>query len=77
MSQAIANPNEDKDDLLRNLSQFVSSASLLENEDSNQTGEYLQQLSLQLRQQLDEVKNMPEEHSVVPFALTYGEFYDF
>ena len=55
MSQAIANPNEDKDDLLRNLSQFVSSASLLENEDSNQTGEYLQQLSLQLRQQLDEV----------------------
>ena len=77
MSQAIANPNEDKDDLLRNLSQFVSSASLLENEDSNQTGEYLQQLSLQLRQQLDEVKNMPEEYSVVPFALTYGEFYDF
>ena len=60
MSQAIANPNEDKDDLLRNLSQFVSSASLLENEDSNQTGEYLQQLSLQLRQQLDEVKNMPQ-----------------
>ena len=57
MSQAIANPNEDKDDLLRNLSQFVSSASLLENgeTDSNQTGEYLQQLSLQLRQQLDEV----------------------
>ena len=77
MSQAIANPNEDKDDLLRNLSQFVSSASLLENEDSNQTGEYLQQLSLQLRQQLDEVKNMSEEHSAVPFALTYGEFYDF
>ena len=60
MSQAIANPNEDKDDLLRNLSQFVSSASLLENEDSNQTGEYLQQLSLQLRQQLDEVKSMPQ-----------------
>ena len=60
MSQAIANPNEDKDDLLRNLSQFVSSASLLENEDSNQTGEYLQQLSLQLRQQLDEVKNMSQ-----------------
>ena len=62
MSQAIANPNEDKDDLLRNLSQFVSSASLLENEDSNQTGEYLQQLSLQLRQQLDEV-NVPRTFS--------------
>jgi len=63
MSQALTNDCDDKDELLRSLSQFVSSPSAPLDENSN-TGEYLSNLSTELRQQLDEVERLAVDRGV-------------
>ena len=53
-----------KDELLRSLSQFVSSPSTIDDKSANTTGEYLTTLSTELRQQLDEVERLAVDRGV-------------
>ena len=61
LSQAMTNPDTDKDSVLRDLAAFVSSSTpnaVLNNNNDEKTGEFLTGLSTALRDQLDEVERL-------------------
>ena len=69
MSQTMTDPEMDKNENLKNLAEFVSSASVSSalppsTSKTGQTGEYLHTLSVQLREQLDEVERLAKERGV-------------